>query len=115
MEVEIRRGDVVWVSFPPIPYPSHVQWGIRPAVVIQNDGMNQRSQTAIVVPVTSSIKRLDLSTHVVFDVDFLPEQSMAVCEQFLTIDRERIPSNAGHLPRAIIQQIDLGIIRSVFS
>ena len=91
---------------PPCPN-SHVQTGERPAIVVQNDVGNLHSPTTIVVPVTSGIKRLDMSTHV--------HQSVALCEQFVTIDKGRISSVAGHLPKYIMQAVDLGIIRSVLS
>lgn len=114
MEESIKRGDVVWVDLPPCPN-SHVQTGERPAIVVQNDMGNLHSPTTIVVPVTSVIKRLDMSTHVLFEADFLPRQSVALCEQFITVDKGRISSVAGHLPKYIMQAVNLGIIRSVLS
>lgn len=114
MEESIKRGDVVWVDLPPCPN-SHVQTGKRPAIVVQNDVGNLHSPTTIVVPVTSVIKRLDMSTHVLFEADFLPHHSVALCEHFVTIDKGRISSVAGHLPKYIMQAVDLGIIRSVLS
>lgn len=114
MEESIKRGDVVWVDLPPCP-GSHVQTGERPAIIVQNDIGNLHSPTTIVVPVTSVIKRLDMSTHVRFETDFLPRQSVALCEQFITVDKGRILSVAGHLPKYIMQAVDLGIIRSVLS
>ena len=114
MDISITRGDVVWVNLPPLP-DSCVKHGMRPAVVIQNDIGNEHSTTTIIVPVTTTIKKLGMPTHVLFKADFFYRESMAQCEQLITIDKSQIVSVAGHLPKSVMQAIDLGIIRSVLS
>ena len=55
------RGDVFFMN---LEGNAHVQGGWRPYVVIQNNLGNKYSQTTIVAPMTSRVKRLDMKTHV---------------------------------------------------
>lgn len=114
MTETIKRGDVVWIYLPPAQF-HFIQEGKRPAIVVQNDTGNTHSSTTIVVPITSVLKRRDLVTHVPINADFLPNASMALCEQIVTVNKDQIQRVIGHLPKAIMQTIDLGILRSVLT
>ncbi|RKD95650.1 type II toxin-antitoxin system PemK/MazF family toxin [Halopiger aswanensis] len=51
----VSRGDVVWVTFPdPDDIPDEEFENPHPAVVVQNDTRNQRYDTTIVAPLTTS-------------------------------------------------------------
>ena len=60
-----QRGDVVIIDVPMLAN-SHIQAGKRPWVVVQNNVGNQFSSTSIVVPLTTKIKRLELSLGVLY-------------------------------------------------
>lgn len=48
------RGDIVWVNFPDLKdIPDEEMDDPHMAVVIQNDGQNERRDTTIVVPISS--------------------------------------------------------------
>jgi mRNA interferase MazF len=48
------RGDIVWLDFDP--QAGHEQSGLRPAFVISPIAYNQRSNLALLCPITSKIK-----------------------------------------------------------
>lgn len=78
-----KRGDVYLVELKE--NDSHIQKGIRPCVIVQNDPGNTFSPNLIIVPLTSKIKRKDLPVHVITG-----ENQMALCECILTIPKEQI-------------------------
>ena len=49
-----QRGDVVYIRLPKIE-GSHVQGGMRPCVIVQNNVGNRYSPTTLVVPLTSTM------------------------------------------------------------
>lgn len=86
---EIHRGNVYFVELGK--QIGSVQSGIRPCVVIQNDKGNEYSPTIIVAPLTSSVKKMHMPTHVIMPAtEGLFCNSMVVCEQIVTVSREQI-------------------------
>ena len=49
--MEIKRGDIVLAGLEPV--KGSEQGGVRPVLVIQNDGGNKFSPTTIIAPITS--------------------------------------------------------------
>lgn len=47
----ILRGDIVWADLNPT--IGHEQSGLRPVLILSHDIFNEKSKTAIVVPLTS--------------------------------------------------------------
>lgn len=62
MKSQLKKFDVVLVDFGNDVVGSE-QGGIRPAVIIQNDKGNFFSDTTIVLPITSKIKKVHQPTH----------------------------------------------------
>ncbi len=91
----VKRGDIFWADLPMF---DCVQGGIRPVLVMQNDIGNKYSPTTIIVPLTSEIKKESLPTHMIVmpeDAPGLEINSMALCEQILTIDKRKIKNRIG--------------------
>lgn len=80
---------------------SNIQSGKRPCILVQNDYANTFSNTLIVIPITTKIKRTDLPTHVKFD-----SKQMALCEHILTISKEQIICYQYTLNRSAMKDID---------
>lgn len=58
---EIKRGDIYYAD---LPYgEGHVQGGIRPVIVIQNDVGNRYSPTVIVAPLNHKRKETSSYSH----------------------------------------------------
>lgn len=83
----VRKYDIWLADLPAVP-ESHVQYGIRPIIVVSNDKANKYSPLISVVPLTSSLKRADIPTHTV--IHSFGHVSMALCEQVMTIDKARL-------------------------
>ena len=92
-----RRGEIYEVNFDPA--RGSEQAGKRPAVVISNDVMNQHGSVVIVAAVTSSQpeKRGRYPTAVFLPAGELPKDSAVLCNQVLTITKDRLEAYRGAL------------------
>jgi len=108
--VELYRGDVWWAN---LPDPSGASPGYRrPVLVVQADAFNRsRLATAIVVALTSNLRLLEAPGNVLVPAKAagLPRDSVANVSQVLTIDRDFLTENSGHLPAGLLRQIDDGL------
>ena len=96
MFMDIKRGDIVIADFGD--GVGSEQCKRRPAILIQNYIGNKYSPTTIIVPLTTSIKKIKQATHAIIakTVDNgLKADSMALCEQVRAIDKKRICSKIG--------------------
>lgn len=66
-----------------------VQEGSRPVLVISNDLANRNSDVVTVIPLTSQMKRIELSTHCIIR-DLLDEDSVVLAEQITAIPKWRL-------------------------
>lgn len=102
-QARINRGDVVMVDLGE--RFGCEQDGIRPAVVIQNDIGNYCGDTTIVAPFTAGKKNnVALPTHAMGIQ--LKQESIALLEQIVTIDKRRIISILSSLTEEQMKDID---------
>lgn len=95
----IKRGDIYYADLRAGVVGSE-QGGIRPVLIVQNDIGNKYSPTTIVVTLTSKSTKNELPTHVNIHSDIengLKSDSIALCEQFRTIDKSRLKDRVGHV------------------
>lgn len=82
------------------------QHGWRPGIVFQNNVGNMYSPNIIAIPLTSSIKRLDMPTHVFVPASCgLPKDSMALCENVCCMPKEDIGEYMTKLPDNVMSDI----------
>ena len=86
----VRKGSIYNVRLA-TQRGSHLQGGKRPVIVISGNQKN-KGNIINVVPLTTSIKRLDLYTHIVVDGYGLPQKSMTLCELTVPIDKHDLKS-----------------------
>ena len=113
MAKEVRRGDVVLVSFDPV--IGSEEGKTRPAVVIQNNIGNITSPTIIVAPITSKIYSKKFPTNAEIDPlnSPLKEKSTILLNQIRTIDKIRISKFYGHLSPEKMEEVDKAIMSSL--
>jgi mRNA interferase MazF len=95
--VRVNRGDVVLCDLDPV--VGTEQAGVRPAIVVQFDRANAVSPRTIIVPLTSKIRKVLLSSHVFIPagVAGLTLAGVALCEQIRAIDLQRVIKVMGRL------------------
>ena len=84
----------IWYADLPFMPGSHVQYGLRPVIIVSNNLANAHSHVATVVPLTSRNKT-PLPTRVRIQSPDLDKESIALCEQILTIDESRLKRRVG--------------------
>lgn len=80
----LYRGDIVWVADAKV--TGSEQKGMRPALIVSNDKGNEHSPVITVVWLTSADKK-PMPTHCTVKAT---EKSTALCEQLVTISKERV-------------------------
>lgn len=76
-----------------------LQSGMRPAIVISNDKANEFSSIITIVPVTGSIEKKRLPTHVYIKGCGLSRPSIAMAEQITSIDKSRLRKRIGSIKK----------------
>lgn len=115
MATEIQRGDVWQVDLGPDPTDPE-QAFLRPVIVVSDDRLHDpRLRMCIIVPGTSTIRRVSL--HLVVEPDatngldaltaFQPEQVRAVSV-------ERLQQRLGHVGAVVTSQLD-ELLRNVMN
>jgi mRNA interferase MazF len=99
----IRRGDIYFCQLDKK----------RPAVIVSNNIMNATSQHFLVVPLSSSLKRTDLPTHVPLKTTVNGRRAMAMTEHLYQVNFRDLNNFAGILGSVDMQAIDHAIIHTL--
>lgn len=83
--MRIKKGQIYKIKFKS-KKGSHLQEGIRPAIVVSNNEKN-RGDIINVTPLTTKTKRDDLGTHIVINGYGLDRDSVVLTEQTIPVDR----------------------------
>lgn len=102
---EIKAGDIYLIDFGK--RVGSEQQGVRPAVVVSNNRGNLHSPTMIVAPITSSIGKKKMITHVDVKATDSPLalDSIVLCENIEHISKERIIKYIGYLNQYYMKKV----------
>jgi mRNA interferase MazF len=108
--MNVQRGDVVLVDYP---YSDRTGSKLRPCLVVQNDGDNQRLDDTIIALITTRTRYAGLPTEVLIDLATPEGQqsgllytSVVQATNLLTIDQQFVRRRLGDLPVPLMQQVD---------
>ena len=108
--VGCTRLELWLVDLPKPDNDTHVQYGVRPAIVISNDAANENSPAITVIPLTSNRKKGQLPTHVFVSNPGLTCSSIALCEQIHTLDKSRMLKKLGQITNPFtIKAVEYGL------
>ena len=102
--VGCTRLELWLVDLPKPDNDTHVQYGVRPAIVISNDAANENSPAITVIPLTSNRKKGQLPTHVFISNAGLSRSSIALCEQIHTLDKRRMLKSSARLRTPLLSR-----------
>ena len=109
----VHRGEIYYLN---LGYqPRAVQSGVRPVLIVQNDVGNYYSDTVIVSPITSQIKKLNMPTHVLLmpGCTGLKALSMVMLEQLITVEKTQLLERIGNVCSQDLKQINQAICISM--
>lgn len=107
----IKRGDILWINFgKENVVGSEQSKELRPAIVISNDTGNKFSPIIIVALITGQLSKAKLPVHVEISSSCgLPKDSLILCEQIKSVDKQRIDSFVCHVDKTILDKVDKAI------
>ena len=99
------RGDIVWLEFNP--QKGHEQKGKRPGIVLSKKEYNQKSNLAIICPITSKIKGYPFEVRINSII-----QGVILSDQIRSIDWKSrnaafIEKTSEEILKEILENIDL--------
>jgi len=103
----VRQGSIIKLSFNP--QMGHEQAGYRPALVVSNDFFNQKTNMAIVCPITNTDNQFPL--HIPLD-GRTKTTGVILCEHVKALD---IDSRGYKLEEMIPEDILQAVIDTIFS
>jgi mRNA interferase MazF len=108
----VTRGEIYWADLRP--RSGSEQSGRRPVVVVSRDAFNAVGawRSIIVVPLSTSVsqaRRGPTTVTIPRGVADIRRQSIALCHQVTTLDREKLIALIGALPRTYLDEIALGL------
>jgi len=108
----ILRGEIYYAALDDT--IGSEQAGHRPVLILQTDLLNQNSPTAIVAPITSTIKHPFLQAHCILPPNYpLRERSMVLTEQVRAIDRQRLGAYVGRLQTKYLRDVEQALCFSL--
>lgn len=108
----LEIGDIYWTRFRG---EDHVQNGVRPAVVVQNNKGNMFSPTVQVIPMTSKLNKTKLPTHVIVEsneMTGLRKRSLAQCEGSRLVSKVDVLGKLGKVDEECMKKIATGLLIS---
>lgn len=105
-----KRGDVYWLNW----YPARgsEQAGRRPGLVVSPDIGNRAAATVIVAAVTTRTPRRRYPFQVTVPVSLgtgLARESTVMCEQLMTVSKDRLDGYIGALPPDLMARVDVAL------
>ena len=93
------RGDIIWLEFDP--QKGHEQKGRRPGIVLSKKEYNQKSNLALICPITSRIKDYPFEVRINSII-----QGVILSDQIRSIDwKSRNAAFIEKIPEAILKEI----------
>ena len=106
----MKRDDVVLLDYP---YADGSGSKVRPALIVQNDGDNQRLTNTIVALITKNVSRVHEPTQLLIDVSTpegrpsgLNQTSAVTCGNLFTMAQTKVRRVIGSVSPATMTQID---------
>lgn len=106
--LDIKIGDILWIKYSNGNNENHIQTGIRPGIVIQNNRGNYYSPTIQVIPLTTKMNKAKMPTHALVpsnDITKLPKISIALCEGAQLISKTDIIGKIGKVDDQTMKNI----------
>ena len=84
----ILRGEVYWADLNPV--RGREQAGLRPVLILSHDLFNRKSETAIVMAITSQAQKAGFPLTMALPADMMPKPSWVKISQIRTIPIDRL-------------------------
>jgi mRNA interferase MazF len=108
--LKVKKGQIYYADLSPV--IGSEQGGLRPVCIASNDKGNAASPVVIVAPITSATQKRRLPTQFIIRSGAptnVRVNSMVMCEQLRTIDKDRLKFYIGELAQEDKETFDNAI------
>lgn len=110
---KVKCGEIYYYDFGN--HKGSIQNGLRPAVVIQDNKLNQHSPTTLIAAITSATKKIYLPSHVVLGDKFgLTKPSMVLLEQIACVNQSDLIDYIGTIDSKTVMRFIRNGIKKTF-
>jgi mRNA interferase MazF len=99
----MNRGDIYWVEIPTRNPAGKEISKTRPCVVVSVAALNRARSTVVMVPLSSNNKAYP---PISISIASAGDNSVAVCDQLLAVDKSRLRQQKGQLTPAEMTTLD---------
>ena len=101
----ILRGEVYWADLNPV--RGREQAGLRPVLILSHDLFNRKSETVIVMAITSQAQKAGFPLTIALPADMMPKPSWVKISQIRTISIDHVGKRIAALgPEMLDQSVD---------
>ena len=105
-----QRGEIWFADLNPI--QGSEQAGVRPVLIFQNDAINRAIGTAVVIPLTSNLRRAALPScvQVAQGEGGLTAESVLLYHQMRVLDESRLTRKLGKVSAQTMGEAETGVL-----
>jgi mRNA interferase MazF len=107
----ILRGEVYWADLSPV--RGREQAGLRPVLVLSHELFNRKSETAIVMAITSQPQKAGLPVAFALPAKQLPKPSWVKITQVRTLSVERLGKRLAVLDSETLSSLVAGLVELI--
>jgi len=107
----ILRGEIWWADLNPA--RGREQAGLRPVLILSHDLFNRKSETVIVMAITSQPQKAGFPLSMALPSEILPKPSWVKISQIRTISVERLSKRIAALDAPVVGEMIDGLLELV--
>ena len=105
------RGEVYWADLNPV--RGREQAGLRPVLILSHELLNRKSETVIVMAITSQVQKAGFPLTMAVPADRMPKPSWVKISQIRTISIDRIGKRIAALAPEMLDQLVDGLLELI--
>ena len=105
------RGEVYWADLHPV--RGREQAGLRPVLVLSHDLFNRKSETVIVMAITSQAQKAGFPLTMELPADMMPKPSWVKISQIRTISVDRLGKKVAAVGPEMMDQLVDGLLELI--
>jgi mRNA interferase MazF len=105
------RGEVYWADLNPV--RGRQQAGLRPVLVLSHDLFNRKSETVIVMAITSQAQKAGFPLTMALPGDIMPKLSWVKISQIRTVSTDRLGKRIATLGPEMLDQLVDGLLEII--
>jgi mRNA interferase MazF len=107
----ILRGEIYWADLNPV--RGREQAGVRPVLILSHELFNRKSETVIVMAITSQPQKAGFPLTLALPPEMLPKPSWVKISQIRTVSADRLGKKIAALGSEMLDQLLEGLLELI--